>query len=293
MKCLLVLLLGGLLGCSTFKKKMEDVGDAVNKTAAKSVYYAATKLNSFNNKSASPSKSIYGHVVGGKEVSLEDSWRTKAVLLQIKRSSKTSTCTAAVLGESLLITAAHCVSDAAPQDVTARVEFTGRNKAKARQDKVLKAQKIITHPQYDKTPQSHSDLALIKLAGEIPSEYPLVSLYDGKSALNNDEVIFLGYGITGEEKADSQVLRTTTKSYKKDAFIKGALLGFNQTTKGGGYCRGDSGAPVYVTSGGSLKVISINSFNVGTEKNRECHTASFGMYIPHFREWILTQVLEL
>jgi secreted trypsin-like serine protease len=103
----------------------------------------------------------------------------------------------------------------------------------------------------------------------------------------------LGYGITDEQKQDSLVLRTTKKSYKADSFVKESLIGFNQTNKTGGFCRGDSGAPIYVTSGGALKVIGVNSFNVGKEKNKECHTASFGMYTPYFKSWILSQSVEL
>jgi secreted trypsin-like serine protease len=217
----------------------------------------------------------------------------RAVLLVTQRGAKTSSCTAVPLTEKVLMTAAHCVSDAQATNVTAVFTTDMNCDSGAEQKLRVTASRLMVHPAYDKTPQSKSDLALVKLSSNIPADYQTAGLYDGFSPLSNDEVVMLGYGITDEQKQDSMVLRTTTKSYKSDAFVKESLIGFNQTTKGGGYCRGDSGAPIYVTSGGAMKIIGINSFNVGKEKNRECHTASFGMYIPHFKSWVLAQTVEL
>jgi secreted trypsin-like serine protease len=109
----------------------------------------------------------------------------------------------------------------------------------------------------------------------------------------NDDVLLIGYGITSENKKDSMQLRRTTKSFKNDIHVKESFLGIDQKTKTGGFCRGDSGAPVFVNVHSVKKLYGINSFTVGVEENKECHTASVAMLVPYFSTWIQTNAARL
>lgn len=277
------------IGCATFVELHKQAEAKLHETSAEFSKYQ----KKFHASQGCQNKLLNNRIVGGSEVTPEDPLAKQAVLILTEKPGKTSSCTAVPMSENILMTAAHCVADAEPAKIKA-VFKSEENCHSGSEEKVyVAATRIAVHPDYDRTPQSKADLALIKLSKNIPGDFRTASLYDGKSTLSDDQVVMLGFGITGEDKQDSMILRTTKKSFKTDAFVKGPLIGFNQTGKSGGYCRGDSGAPIFITSGGMLKVIGVNSFNVGKEKNRECHTASFGMYTPYFKNWILTQAVEL
>lgn len=232
-------------------------------------------------------------IVGGTEVKPTDPLALQAVLLIIERDAKTSSCTAVPLSSRILLTAAHCVAGAEPHRIKAVFRTDVNYPAEQESQWTARAERFVVHSEFTGTPQSKSDLALIKLVSKIPKLYRSASLYDGTSVLSGDQALMLGYGVTDETQKDSLQLRTTVKSFKNDSFVKDQLLGFKQSNAGGGFCRGDSGAPVYVQVGTQRQLIGINSFNVGIEKNKECHTASFAMYVPHFRSWIFTQLVSL
>lgn len=241
---------------------------------------------------APPNPSAHNDIVHGVVVEPQNRLAQEALLLLINRPDKQSSCTAVALTPTVLLTAAHCVYDTQPFQVKAIFPSLKKQNAMETAHTVL-VSRISIHKDYDGTPQKKADLALLKLTSPIPSGYQTMDLYNGTSPLSSDDVILLGFGITDETKQDSLVLRTTQKSFKSDVVIKNEIIGFNQKNKSGGFCRGDSGAPVYVTVGGVHKLIGINSFSVGMSPNTECHTASFAMYIPYFKHWIVEELLQL
>jgi secreted trypsin-like serine protease len=232
-------------------------------------------------------------ILGGRSVLVGEAISKDAVLLLIRRGQKTSSCTGVPVSPRLILTAAHCVQSAPQDGITAIFHTDMKCASGYTAAKTIGSAAYVTHSDYDGTPQAMADLALVKLTNTIPADYPIPTFYDGKSEITSDEVMLLGFGITDETKHDNLELRTTTKSFSKDATIKKQIIGFRQDTKGGGFCRGDSGAPIYVNCGGVKKVIGINSFNIGTSKNNECHTASAGMYVPYFSSWIKNQIIDL
>jgi Trypsin len=170
----------------------------------------------------------YGsQIVNGQEVLNSDKVHKYAVLLTVERQGKTTSCTAVPITKSVLLTAAHCVHGAKPSAVKA---FFDSSHTFALDYK--------THEKYEGTPQSKSDLALVKLHSPLGYGYEPMALYDGTSERENDDVILLGFGITDEKKSDGLTLRTTSKSFKNDVYIKEGLMGFNQKNKTGGFQRG-------------------------------------------------------
>ncbi len=233
-------------------------------------------------------------IVNGRLVTLDEPLAKEAVLLVIsKKNFEKAICTAMPISSRILLTAAHCVSGVDPRNIQAIFNISLKCEEGFSREKMISSESYKIHPDYDQTPQSKADLALIRLQQSIPGDYPIAILYDGKSPLSNSEVHLLGFGITKETDKDSMRLRMTKKNFEKDIYIKSQLLMINQSNETGGFCRGDSGAPVYVHVGQRKKLIGVNSFTIGREENRECHTASAAMYIPFFTSWILRSSLEM
>jgi hypothetical protein len=115
------------------------------------------------------------------------------------------------------------------------------------------------------------------------SAFPSLHL---KKKITNDKLLLIGYGITGETKKDSQTLRRIYKDLKSDITSKGNALIVNQLNSSGGFCRGDSGAPIIGEIWGEPYIIAVNSANVGLKPNTECHTMSLAMDMNHFSDWV-------
>jgi secreted trypsin-like serine protease len=267
---LFIALVLGQVSCTSLKDSLrESLAIRSDMNAERDIVY----------KGARPS-----HIVNGHEVDFSDKTAKMAVMLVINREGNLSVCTGVVIDRKTVLTAAHCVFKAEPKNV--EVVFSTRSGPKSPVRAHTIGEKIIVHEKYDGKPENYSDLALLRLASEVPADYSPVSLYESGEKILGDDVLLIGYGITGELKKDSMTLRKTTKSLKNDLHLKDSFIGIEQTSKTGGFCRGDSGAPVLVKVKDGTKVIGVNSFTVGLEENKECHTASVAILVPHFANWI-------
>lgn len=231
---------------------------------------------------------VYGEgidkpIVSGTEVSANLPEAKSAVLLLITRGSNLHACTGVFVKQKVLLTAAHCV--AGVQATNVRIVFHTHGSSMDHANDQHPA-KIRIHEKYDGTPECHADLALLNLSSLPPAGYEPVKLHLDKEKITTDEILLLGYGITDETKKDSMILRQVKKSFKNDIHWKDIYFGIDQKSASGGFCRGDSGAPVFVMVGKERRLLGINSFTVGLEKDRECHTASVAMSAAHFNSWI-------
>ena len=222
-------------------------------------------------------------IVNGKDIETSDPRSKLAILLLITRGSDLSVCTGVVIAPRVILTAAHCLTQTEPKHV--KVILNNRS-GRAPISESRQADRIVIHEKYNGDPKSVSDLALLHLAKSLPEAYKPVSLMQIGEKITGDSALLIGFGITGETKHDSMTLRETSKSFKTELHLKETSIGIDQRTKTGGFCRGDSGAPVFADVEKQRKLIGINSFTVGLEKDRECHTASVAMLIPHFAGWI-------
>lgn len=231
-------------------------------------------------------------IVNGQRVDENSAYSRSAVLLITETEKGPSLCTAAPIGRDTLLTAAHCVYKMSPAKVKAVFshDFTPSSK---KTSPVITAEKLKIHNSYDGSANSFTDLAIIKLKTPIPDTYKIIPLFDGKNSSMSDKVVLLGYGITDEKAKDSLLLRMTTKSFKNDTYVKESLLGFNQTNETGGFCKGDSGAPVIAKVGTQQKLIGINSFTASKNNELDCRSASFAMYVPYFRSWVIKELVQL
>ncbi len=174
-------------------------------------------------------------------------------------------CTASIIAENMILTAAHCVGYVNKLRDNIVVNFsltTVDNSIQADPEQThvtdvslvfntIGVVEIIEHPDYQG--DVDNDIAIIRLKQNIPSTHKpadfLPSIYvdtvaqkltfDGETK----NVSLFGFGLTSEaDDNGSTVLRMTTVP----AQFKGSVLVTDQT-HGTGACNGDSGGPAFVT----------------------------------------------
>lgn len=233
-------------------------------------------------------------IVGGKVVSLGDPDQKLVSMVKIRRDGKLHICTGALLSDRSILTAAHCVWGTDADDV--RVSFVTNEGCQPyhRRNIEIEVETFAIHEDFDSTPQSFSDVAVLKLAGQAPKDSQRLPLMSVSEKPSSDKLVLLGFGITAEDRKDSQILRKIEKSIKEDLRAKDRTFLVDQTSKKGGFCRGDSGAPLIVELWNEPYILGVNSANIGLTKGQECQAASLAIDVSssHFRDWISNTAIE-
>ncbi len=232
-------------------------------------------------------------IVGGKIVGFGDPDQKLVSMLQIRRPDHESICTASLISDRVLLTAAHCVEGVDASDIFANFKSSAGCPINQLRDMRLKIVKKVIHKNFDGTPKSLSDLALLYLEESAPTDQERLRILEKEKKITNDKILLIGYGITEETKRDSQVLRRIYKSWKNDFTPKGRSLIVDQSSGSGGFCRGDSGAPIIGEVWGEPYIIAVNSANVGIRPQTECQTLSIAISSIEFSDWILRNKKKL
>jgi len=152
------------------------------------------------------SASINARIVNGETAST-DTW-SWAASLRIGNSL----CGGAIISDSYIMTAGHCVEGASAYDITAYVGSTGRFQGQPRS-----VSRIYLHPQYYEDPSglyALNDIALLKLSTSLnmtDRTLAKVCLPKGNVVLpDNTDVIGIGWGTLREEGEVSQKLQQVT-----------------------------------------------------------------------------------
>lgn len=219
-------------------------------------------------------------------------------------------CTASILSESILVTAAHCVSSEAN---ALKVAFgTNMN------SKDIVVRDVVA---YETSPVwafrqnqefNTGDIALVRFTGGLPPGYSKINLLTDASKLTNDmDVMLAGYGASkvarvqdpksGAMTSDHQeagVLRSVTTTMKNATYSKSEFL--VEASKGKSACHGDSGGPAYVTvdieEGGRVRketvLTGVTSRGVDDELDM-CNVSAAYTSIPFYSAWIVSKSKQL
>ncbi|HYX39995.1 MAG TPA: trypsin-like serine protease [Oligoflexus sp.] len=185
------------------------------------------------------------NIVGGRLVSSQDNGPEKVSTVGL------SGCTGTIVARDLISTAAHCIENVL-QDPYALfgVDFGGNDR------KVIAIESYSVNQAYS-GPQN--DLALLKLAKNIPAGYAPVKLLPASMPLNpGDAVRQAGYGTDNEDSFGT--LRTVNSFYVGRS--PGGALRVENGRKAA--CSGDSGGPLFVQKNGqwyTAGILSTADFN--------------------------------
>ena len=201
-------------------------------------------------------------------------------------------CSAVVIAQTIILTAANCVSNS--NDF--RVHYRDENNKSV----LLKPKNIYVHPEYDPDAISKRrksiDLAVIALDMPLPSRFtPIEVDYDYQPKLN-DIITVEGFGTSDEAPGGGSVKKslgvyrtaelTEIEPYGASKFL--LWMSAPNTTnseKGIGICFGDSGgASVF-----EKKLVAINAWSSGNNK-RNCGYYSQSTILSPQVEWLKTTI---
>jgi len=181
-------------------------------------------------------------------------------------------CTATVISDHALLTAAHCVQGAA--SIEARSElaiFSGASGTTT----IASATSWPSHPGWAGTPGVH-DVAVVLFAKHKIIVSP--SQLHAATPLQGQQLVLVGYGVTGFSGKDSGVKRVGKNSI---AQVLASTFTFNSTGLEGNVCFGDSGGPSLFVSGA---LVGVHSATQG----QQC-AIGIDMRVDQYVSWIQGQ----
>ena len=211
-------------------------------------------------------------------------------------------CTASIMSNELIVTAAHCVTGENDQGVVTNtppenlVVVFGLNLFEEDKIQARKVVAVTVHSSW----AEHSyddfntgDIAIVRFAGGLPAGYKPAQFLTKREALTAGMPLRLaGYGISdGRAKNGEGLLRYVDNVPLKNPDFSETEILLDQTS-GRGACHGDSGGPAYVTVDGNVLVTGVTSR--GHEDPLDlCNGGAAYTSIPAYTDWIVDSANQL
>jgi len=172
-------------------------------------------------------------------------------------------CTATLVADTVLLTAAHCIYDAWSAGERRGRAFFGPSRADATESIEIEA--ILPHYLYRPKFIREADVGLVRLAqapsGIVPMVWnrePLDDTVLGAAAT------VVGFGVDdGEGQTGAGIKREVGLTID---VVEPQLFGLGDDTEN--ICQGDSGGPTFLDFGGTLRVVAVSSFGSNFCQNR-------------------------
>jgi hypothetical protein len=208
--------------------------------------------------------------------------------------SRGTSCTGVAIARDMVLTAGHCVLPGADYKL---MEFDA-----ARNPQLRDIATIARHPQFElATLLAHratADVALLKLATPLPQTFAPAPLAAADRAVAaGDPFVVAGYGLAtrGDGSSGGTVRAATLVATGQPGTLQVRL--FDPKSRGDaaglGACTGDSGAPVFDTSGGRLAVIGVVSWSTGPKLSAGCGGLTGVTPLARYRAWIMETAAKL
>jgi len=214
-----------------------------------------------------PASAIVGRSADGAK------WQSQVVMVLSRSGNQAGFCSGVVLTRTIVVTAAHCVSNASET----RVYLPGQP--------LIPLRRIARHPGFHAdAPRTRSrsiDLALIETAEALPAEYTAPAVANRLRYELGTKFEIAGFGVAHEDDAKtSGTLRAGHVTLR--APLSSVLLWLEEPQHETGACTGDSGAPVFTEDG---KLAAIVAFAEGSG-SRLCGKLTQSVLIAPQRGWI-------
>jgi hypothetical protein len=199
--------------------------------------------------------------------------RNQVVMVLSRSAGRAGFCSGVVLTRNIVLTAAHCVSNASDT----RVYLPGQH--------LLPLRRIVKHSDFHAdAPRTRSrsiDLALVETAEALPADFTAPAFAGAVRYEIGTAFEIAGFGVSREDDAKtSGMLRAGPVTLR--APLSSVLLWLADPEHETGACTGDSGGPVFTTDG---KLAAIIAFAEGSGA-RHCGKLTQAVLIAPQREWI-------
>lgn len=226
-------------------------------------------------------------VKNGYEVSKSDLIAKSTVGLIVISPEGAGTCSGTLIASDIVMTAGHCV----PKDFSSIVvyaSYAGKNLSAE-----IAAEDVLIHPKFQRKSilmglgglSTYNDIALLRLRHRVQEPFAAAKLPGKEMRYESKEAVVAGWGRTDTKTRDFGKLRAGNTHVTSQS-------GFSiQLSQGGSRsaitCPGDSGGPVYISSGKSLVVIGIHSW--GQCSYKIAYSESVGQHLA----WIVNGIAKL
>lgn len=233
-----------------------------------------------NSATTSVSKLNAG-IIGGQEATGNEDFSKTVVVLYDK--SVGALCTASILSDKLLVTAAHCVGS---EPTNLYVVF-----GKDVESTDLIVRRVVTTavtpvwPSRQNQDLNNGDMAMVGFIGGLPEGYKAAEMLADSSQLKDGETVTLaGYGTSdGVAGTGAGKLRFVDTTIQQAAYSESEIL--MEQSKGKGACHGDSGGPAYINVNGKRLLAGVTSRGVNDPQNH-CDVSSAYTSIAFYQDWI-------
>ncbi|WP_176736581.1 S1 family peptidase [Oligoflexus tunisiensis] len=189
-------------------------------------------------------------------------------------------CTGTIIARDLILTAAHCYNPAVQGGyVLFGTRFNGSDR------QVLRIASATVNPGYSGT---DNDIAMLKLAGEIPAGYKPVKLLPSSSPLQRGEAVRqAGYGSNNQPNSFGTLRTVDTRVVS--VMSRGSIHVQNGSTAA---CSGDSGGPLYAVRNGQWYTSGIAS-TAFVDSSKKCTGGNYYTSVSHNYDLILSMAQRL
>ncbi len=221
-------------------------------------------------------------IVGGKT---ETGWKGVGAL-KITAGWMMGTCTATLIADQWVLTAAHCVTNLSGTKLTPRnvVFFVGENVNGSSLS--YQADAFAVYPTYSDGAGFHSDIALVHVNKPVASSVPRMSYVTGKVLAPEADLFYVGFGATeGVSGSGSGLKRSATVAVDRIAERV-----YSSKFEGSGICMGDSGGPgLLQTTDGKWLVAGVNSKG-GAASGDPCRSSGIHTNVAFYHTWISKKI---
>ena len=186
-------------------------------------------------------------------------------------------CTANIIAQNVLLTAAHCV-----HQIQSAVAYWSGTQA----DAMIPVTEIVIHadfrPDAPKTRERSIDLALVRLAHALPKPFKPVNIDYEASIQLGTKFIISGFGLTREKDEKTGGKLHSAQLITRAPLSKILIWAEDPNGRGVGGCTGDSGGP-FLSSKGKLVGITVWSEGFG---NKDCGSLTQALRIGAARDFV-------